>query len=440
MVLTPASRTEEFLEAAISEQRPQLFCLTAVSSQYPAMREAAAAIKRIDPSIFTVLGGVHASLNPEEVISNHAIDALCIGEGDHAVKELARQLAAGRRPSGINNLWLKDGDGSEIERNEPAPFIKDLDSLPTIERRIWRRWIADCDGPQYVVVGRGCPNNCTYCTNHALRRMAPGRYIRFRSPGRIIDEIEEIVSEFGGVKEIYLEADTLAIDMDYTFDLLSSLAEFNDSLAEPIEFGTNLAPMKNVVTNKELLDTLQRANFRYINIGLESGSERLRRDVLKRPHYSNEAIIEFCREVRERSIDVHLYMMIGLPTETPGEWRKTIEVARCCRPTDARLSIFYPYPGTELHRTCEEKGLMKRKAIRPDRERKRPALALKEFPPRKVQREFVLFFYNFYRGEMSWFARVRRSLRAAISSRPALDKLYKGFVPKLKSLLKRGKR
>ncbi|HKA28690.1 MAG TPA: cobalamin-dependent protein, partial [Candidatus Binatia bacterium] len=203
MVFSPRSRWADSIEAFIATRRPRLFCLTAVSTQFAFQREIAKLVKRIDPSIFVILGGHHASLDPEETIRTPALDAICVGEGDHSVIELARRLADQEPLTGIPHLWFKGAD-SEVERNPPLEFDTDLDTLPYIDRRMWEPWIAEPDRYPSVLLGRGCPFRCTYCSAHAMARLSEGRFVRFRSPENIIGEISAICERYPSVDNIYL--------------------------------------------------------------------------------------------------------------------------------------------------------------------------------------------------------------------------------------------
>jgi hypothetical protein len=78
---------------------------------------------------------------PGEAITCPVIDAVCVGEEDSAVVELAAQILAGRQPINIHNFWFKQPGTDTIERNAPAPFFSNLDSLPFIDRELWRPWI-----------------------------------------------------------------------------------------------------------------------------------------------------------------------------------------------------------------------------------------------------------------------------------------------------------
>ena len=184
------SRSLAALEAAVAEFDPQLVGFTAVSTQFPFISAAAARLKQRWPGKFLVLGGVHASLRPEEAMQG-AFDAVCIGEGESPTAELGEQLAAGRAPQGIPNLWIRQPDGS-VERNPTRDFVPDLEQLPFPDREMWHDWVMAKRLTQQVILpSRGCPYNCSYCSNHALRKLAGGKYVRLRQPASIVQELRE---------------------------------------------------------------------------------------------------------------------------------------------------------------------------------------------------------------------------------------------------------
>lgn len=437
LVLTPHTPVGPVIQQLTADFEPRLFCFTSVSTHIPIISSAGRFIKEMDPSIYVILGGHHASLNPEEAIAFDWVDAICVGEGEMAAVELAAQLEGSRHPSKIPNLWFKDRGSGQIERNEPRPFLEPLDALPFINRKIWMDWI---DGPrdrQTVLVGRGCANKCTYCSNHALARLAKGRYIRFRSPENVIVELQQLEAEIPETRQVYLEIESFGASVTYTRKLLSRLTEFNRHLPRPLEFGGNLTLTDKVRGNRELIGEFARANFTQINIGLESGSERIRREVLNRPAYTNQDIRDFCLLLSEFSIKVVMYVLIGLPEETQADFQETLRCVRECQPNLIRLSIFYPYPGTRLYDRCKEEGLLP-PGFAPDyRERSVPVLNLPEFPAWKLRKEFILFHYKVYKGRMPGVMAVARSIRAALISMPFLQSLYRRLGPTILSTLRR---
>ncbi len=390
VVLTGA--TQNLIQDYVEEFQPGLVCFTAVFSQLRFMSEVAATLKMSHPDLYLLIGGSHASLDPDSCIQAD-FDAVCVGEGEEPTLELVEQLESGRRPAGIPNLWIKR-DG-EVEKNPTRPFRRDLDSLPFPDREMWFPWLAFPESRPSVLLGRGCPFQCTYCSNHALQRLAPGPYVRFRSAENIIAELEEVTERIPASPDIYMEVETFGVNTRWAMELCEHLEAFNARREQPISFGTNLRVTRNNHQG-ELFQALGKANFKFINIGLESGSERLRSEVLKRD-YSNEDVIGAVRLARENGLQIGIYNLIGIPGETPADFRETIRVNRACQPDWFLLSVFFPYPGTDLHRLASEQGLLDG-PLDMQLERRRPVLDLPGFSKRQVQRRHNWFAFSVYRG------------------------------------------
>lgn len=428
-VLPQNSEFELMINNIVDNYKPKLFCLTAVSSQFSFIIAIAEHIKKRDPDTFILLGGVHATLNPEKSIQEPFIDAICIGEGEIAVIELANQIKNGKTPSHINNLWIKNQSG--IEKNLISEFIQDLDSIPIIDRSLWSPWVVDMNYRPSILIGRGCPNKCAYCCNHALAKITSGKYVRYRSPENIIEEINQIIRNNPKIDEIYLECETLSINLDYTFKLLKKIENFNATLLKPIRFGVNISMVKNIINNQLFFEHLKRANFTLLNIGLESGSERLRKEILRRPSYSNDDIIAFCQMAKQRGIAVYLYVMMGFPNETLSDYKETLDCVRKCTPTFICLSIFYPYPGTDLYQKAKDLGLFKDYIIMTDSERQHPVLDLPGFSKNQIRREYILFYIKSLHGILLNSKILRMTLGNFLATHPNLIRIIKKMLFKL---------
>ena len=385
------------IDNVVNEFNPKLICFTAVASEYAFVEKIGGYIKNRYKDIFLLAGGVHVSLRPDNTMLD-TFDACCIGEGEEATLETVNQLELGKHPGGIANLWIKHDDG-HIEKNPPRCFIADLDSLPNPDREMWMEWIDLEHSHQRpsLLLGRGCPFLCTYCCNHSLQKLAPGRYVRFRSPESIIREIKELTVLFPGMKEIYFEVETLGANIAWGLELCEKLQEFNSGRKQALSFGVNFRITPDMKRTEELFFALKNSNFRFVNIGLESGSERVRREVLRR-NYSNEDVEKAASAARRNNLEVHFYNLIGLPSETIADFKETIRMNRICLPDWNWLSIFYPYPGTDLYELCVEKGLLPANLMTTGRERIAAALNFPDFNKKQIQKAFIWFNYYVYYG------------------------------------------
>ena len=401
-LVVPTPRTIGVVDEYIADFKPGLVCFTSVYSVYEFISKVASHVRAGHPDLFLAVGGPHATLRPDECLQA-AFDAVCVGEGEQATLELVEQLEAGRRPSGIPNLSIKTEDGS-VERNEPRPFIDDINSVPFPDRDMWLPWVANPLSRPSVLAGRGCPFDCTYCSNHALRKVAGGKYVRMRSPENISAEVEAYKTRFPLLEEVYLEVETLGANTKWAMSLCAELEALNSRWEVPIAFGANLRVTPDKDYDK-LFAALASSNFRFLNIGLESGSERVRREVLKR-QYSNGDIVRAVETARKHGLQIGFYNLIGLPGETPADFADTVNLNRVCQPDWFLLSVFFPYPGTELHDLCRDQGLLG-SSFDKVLERRRPSMDLPGFSKRQVRRRFTwspLLFYGGHRSlkEIMW--------------------------------------
>lgn len=427
-VCTPNKKSLKHIIDEILKEKPTLLCLTAVTSQYSLMSNVALKAKEVHPDITIIIGGHHVTLNPESSIQEPYFNAICIGEGEQAIINYAQQIEKGIQPHDIKNLWIRNKKTGEIEKNPQAEFLQDLDSLPFIDQSLWEEWIVDKNRMHSIIVGRGCPNRCTYCSNHVLCKSGTGKYVRFRSTENIIEELKQLNAEFPDVTTVHLEAETLSVNLDYTSKLLVALKDFNTKSKHPLLFGTNLSMRNVLIDNKEFVELFKNANFAYINIGLESGSERIRNDILRRPKYSNDEIMKFCSLIKSFGIHINMFVLIGVPGETLTDYQETIKCVQLCAPEHVFQSIFYPYPGTDLYNTAKEQGLIKETILKQEMERKKAIINLPGFSKKQIQREYILFASRAYKGRKPFLIIVVHIIQAYISVHPLLNRIYRYTV------------
>jgi radical SAM superfamily enzyme YgiQ (UPF0313 family) len=97
------------------------------------------------------------------------------------------------------------------------------------------------------------------------------------------------------------------------------------------------------------------AGLSNICVGVESGSENIRRKVLKR-NYKDEDVIRAFDLAHKHKIRSSSFNIIGLPDETREDILQTIELNRQAKPDSATVTFFHPYRGAPLRKLCVEKG------------------------------------------------------------------------------------
>ncbi|MDP8217405.1 MAG: cobalamin-dependent protein [Candidatus Theseobacter exili] len=182
---------------------PDLIGFSTTTGDFSFSSQLASEIKNI-LDVPILFGGVHPTIEPEESISQEAVDMICIGEGEEALCELVEHLETGEVPTDVKNIWVKKD--SQIFRNPVRPLIQDLDSFPHPDRDLFKyeKLLPLRAFEGQVMVGRGCPYQCSYCINPILQDLyrGQGRFVRYRSVERIIDEVKQLIKRYP-VKCIY---------------------------------------------------------------------------------------------------------------------------------------------------------------------------------------------------------------------------------------------
>jgi len=392
-VLDRANGKQNFqlLSQKINQFKPQIIAFTAVFSEFDFICEIASQVKKQFPELFLIAGGVHITLNPDEKLLS-LFNAICIGEGEAPVLELVQHLEAHESISDIRNLWVKTPDG--VVKNPTRPFLQNLDELPFPDREMWLEWILEPHTKPAVLLGRGCPFDCTYCSNHSLRKVGAGKYVRMRSPENILSEIRSIYKEYSDINEIQLEVETIVTDGVWLEKFCEQMEIFGKETGFKISFSTNLRIFPRIDFDF-VFTQFKKANITLITIGLESGSYRIRKEILHRD-YSNELVLKAAETAKNYGIAVALFNMIGLPTETPADFAETLQMNRQIQPAFHATSIFFPYQGTKIAETCRQMNLLPEHINTKD-ERQLAVLDLPGFSRKQIQKSFDSFHYQVYR-------------------------------------------
>jgi hypothetical protein len=163
-----------------------------------------------------------------------------------------------------------------------------------------------------------------------------------------------------------------------------------------------------------------------VKIGLESGSEIIRREILKR-NYSNKDIIDAVSLARKYGLKVFFYNLIGIPGETLSDFKETLRINRICMPDVSIPHVFFPYPGTELYNLCKDFKLLP-KVLDTDLERCKATLDLKGFSKKQIQDSYVWFDYDVYKGYKPMYKILFKVMVSKLISNTFLHNIYRRFT------------
>lgn len=341
---TLARATLEMTDGAVTrmvlEAAPDLLGVSMTTRQWQRARRLVGMIRE-ELNVPVVAGGLHATFSPEAVLAAPGFDFACLGEGEEALLELVETLAAGRSAHGLANIWVRGGFRPVLRKP-----IEPLDRLPFAARDL----LDEPYGVAQLSTQRGCPFPCTYCGARMFNELyeGTGEYGRRRSHQNVLAELRELQAA-GKLSYIIFLDDTFTIHHPWVKEFCRLYKQ---------EFQAKFCLHARVETvNEKMLHMLAEAGCDQITYGVESGSERVRREIMHRP-VTNERFRDVFRWTKEAGIRVISNYMLGLPEETRAELHETYALAEELDCFDFGFFVFYPYPGTHLFTTCREKGYL----------------------------------------------------------------------------------
>ncbi len=328
--------------AAVRAARPDLVALSLTSRQWLRARRLVAAVREELP-VPVVAGGLHPTFSPEAVLAWPGFDYVCLGEGEGAMLDLARAVEQKGRaePGEIDNIWVRGGSRPPLR-----PPIEPLDAVPFLARDL----LDEPPGVVHMSTQRGCPYPCTYCAARNFDELYRDSavYGRRRSHDNVLTELTGLEAE-GRLSYVIFLDDTFTIRRRWveTFCRL-----YGERIGKPFSLHARAETV-----DQRLLGQLAAAGCRHITYGVESGSQRIRRDVMQRP-VSDDRLRRVFRWTRAEGILVTANYMLGVPGETRADLEKTLELAEELEAFDFGFFVFYPYPGTRLFALCRDRGYL----------------------------------------------------------------------------------
>ena len=334
-------------ERLMRQYDPQVLAFSVSTGQHPRLLKANRHLRETLPNAkFSVFGGPHPTFFQNMILAE-GVDATCIGEGEEPMGELLNALEKGDDWTGIQNLHCKMPDGT-IKENEKRPFLPHLDELPFPDHDIKARFPHLKEKKVgFFIAGRGCPFKCTFCFNDAMMKMQKGRYVRYRDPDKVCEEIDMVRSKYG-IELVSFQDDIFGIDVKW----LEKFAPiYRDRIKLPF-----MCHYRSDLATERAVKAMHDAGCVRMIVGLESGDEELRQRVMDK-RVKDEELYASAERCHRYGIELLTQNMFGIPGETPETAMKTVEMNMRIQPEVFIHYFFMPYPMTKLGEIAQEMGM-----------------------------------------------------------------------------------
>lgn len=330
--------------------------------------KAASVVRNIDNKTPIVWGGVHPSLMALQTIEHPLVDVIVMGEGERSASQLADAYKNNIPLENIPSICYKKNDGT-VKVTDSAPQIK-LDEIPEIPYDL-------VDMDEYASIdfsgnhersisfesSRGCPWRCGFCYIPAFYNST----WRTFSPESIIERLSILKDKYK-IKSVYFVDDEMAIDTKRFEKIVDAILKENLDITWGTQ-GIRIDTMERIMTrHPNLLDKMYKSGNKQIEIGLESGSQRVLKLIDK------DIDLETMKRITDKLTDfsvgkditLHYNMMGGFPTETRDEIEESIKWGEYLvneKQAYVNYNIFAPFPGTPLYPLSVKSGFVEPKDL-----------------------------------------------------------------------------
>ncbi len=306
----------------------------------------AATVKRRYSGTRVVMGGVHATVLPEEVLSNRSVDMVVRGEGEQTFLDIVDEKTI---DSILGVSWKLDG---QIIHNGERPLIRQLDSLPFPSYHLlpmdkYRPALGAAKRlPAISVMAtRGCPGKCSFCYRIF------GNTFRCRSGSRVAEEIFMLQEKYG-IKEVCFYDDT-----------------FPTVKKEVISFCEEIANRKLDLTwscfsridtfDYNIFSLMKQTGCHQVMFGVESCDPTVLSMIDKKMNVEKVRwVVNSCKAI---GLEVRLAFMLGNPGETEESMEENIRFAISLSPDIVVFNMATPFPGTKMFDWAESNGCLRTK-------------------------------------------------------------------------------
>ncbi len=339
------------LADALTKEEPEIIGITCATALVGSTLAAARMVKEILPTSTVVVGGVHPTVRPDDLLSARMVDIAVRGEGLKTIVEICRAVDSGdgdelRAIAGTSHRL----DG-ELVTNPSRPLEPDVDDFPFPARHLVPMGIyrmspdLSIRPPMDIVFGAyGCPYDCVFCAAQTVM----GGSFRARSLDNIFSEIDQVVRE-QQPRTLLMGDDNFVLSKERTLDFCERYIKRGYHKTLPWQIATRVDSVDG-----EILHAMKKAGCYLVSFGIESAVGRLL-DTIEKDAEVGQAETAV-RLAKEAGLVVRATFILGLPGETVEDSKSTIQFSRSLPLDQVRFALATPYPGTRLWEIAAGEG------------------------------------------------------------------------------------
>jgi anaerobic magnesium-protoporphyrin IX monomethyl ester cyclase len=332
--------------------KPDLIGISLMTTEHFWMVEAVKEIRKKLPETKMIVGGIHATIYPDDIMEVPGVDLVCNSDGEQVLLEVCNALeGSSNKWSSIEGLTYRD-EGGIIHHNKRANFFNFLPEIVEDRTPYFSRYpVMSKDTVPRFIASRGCPYNCNFCYNEQIKELFNdnGKYLRYKDPENLIREISGITRNFN-VESVFFVDDLFTMNKKWLADFLKL---YKNDIDSPFMCTTRANLMDD-----SLAKILSEAGCQTVSFGIETGNEFIREKVLNKK-ISDEQIIRCGKTIQKYGMQIQTANMFCLPGESLQDAYKTIEINHKAGTHLAFCSLFLPFPNTSLAKYCIENGYLK---------------------------------------------------------------------------------
>ncbi|QHI71036.1 B12-binding domain-containing radical SAM protein [Aminipila terrae] len=338
------------IEESIIKNKSKIYGISCITVTVDATLKIAEMIKKYHPDSLVVVGGIHPTINSQEMLKNRNIDIVIKGEGNIAIVELINCTKDSSDFDDIKGICYKDKNGNYVETHKRSCHDIDLDELPYPAYDLCS--YESLPLMPRVFSSKGCPNGCAFCTCDSYFKTSYDDYkIQFRDPVKVVDEIEHLHKKYN--IDFFDFGDlTFMVDKKRAHQLCNLLIERK---LNHLRWWCQTTVGR---LDAEDLALMRKAGCAQISMGIENSSQEVL-DVMDKPVDFEKAINQ-CKLIRDADIQPVGYWLFGLGDETFEGANRLIQTICYFIENElneiTHIGIPVPYPGSPLYKSPEKFG------------------------------------------------------------------------------------